>query len=530
MDTTPRGLTARHKGESMIRIGVDVGGTNTDAVVMRNAEFLAGAKSPTTPDVLAGVRNAIAAAISGASVGHAEIDAVMVGTTHFVNALVQRKGLAPTGIIRLCLPAGGSLHPFADWPDELIAAIGGRFRLIDGGYEMDGREISPLSRSQLLDAAAALLAEGCREIAICSVFATVRGDMETGAAAILAQAYPDLSVTVSREIGGMGLMQRENAAIINAALKPLAREVVAAFSQLRADLGLTCPLYFTRNDGTLIDAAEVARLPVLTFACGPTNSMRGAAFLSGLQNALVVDIGGTTTDVGEVRNGFPRLAGVSVTVADVQTNFSMPDVISIGLGGGSIVRHAPLSIGPDSVGYRLLDEGMVFGGRTLTASDIAVAAGRARMGSAPAPEVPQLAELLAILDRVVADAVARARTSGEDMPVLAVGGGSVLMADTVDGLKVVRPPHHDLANAVGAAIAQVSGEVSKIISLVDGLTREAAIEQIAGEARAEAIRRGADPATLTVLSKSDVPLAYLPGNNLSISVTVVGDLMLESAR
>ena len=514
----------------MIRIGVDVGGTNTDAVVMRDAEFLAGAKSPTTPDVLGGVREAIAAAIERAGVAQSEVDAVMVGTTHFVNALVQRKGLALTGVIRLCLPSGGSLTPFADWPEDLIRALGGHFRLIDGGYEMDGREIAPLDRTQLLDATAALLAEGCREIALCSVFATVRGDMEVAAAAMIAEAHPGLSVTISRDIGGMGLMQRENAAVINAALKPLAREVVAAFSQLRADLGLTCPLYFTRNDGTLIDAAEVARLPVLTFACGPTNSMRGAAFLSGLQNALVVDIGGTTTDVGEVRNGFPRLAGVSVTVADVQTNFSMPDVISIGLGGGSIVRLAPLSIGPESVGYRLLSEGIVFGGQTLTASDIAVAAGRASMGTAPAPDVPELAGLLEVLDRKVADAVARSRTSDEAMPVLAVGGGSVLMAATVDGLEVIRPPHHDLANAVGAAIAQVSGEVSRIIALAGDLTREAAIEQIAGEARALAIRRGADPASLTILSKSDVPLAYLPGHNLAISVTVVGDLKLEATR
>ena len=189
-----------------------------------------------------------------------------------------------------------------------------------------------------------------------------------------------------------------------------------------------------------------------------------------------------------------------------------------------------MTIGPDSVGYKLLQEGIVFGGQTLTASDIAVASGRAQMGTAPAPDVPELAGLLVVLDRMVSDAVARSRTSAEVMPVLAVGGGSVLMAETVDGLQVIRPPHHDLANAVGAAIAQVSGEVSRIITLTGDLTREAAIEQIADEARALAIKRGADPASLTTLSKSDVPLAYLPGHNLAISVTVVGDLKLEGAK
>ena len=195
---------------------------------------------------------------------------------------------------------------------------------------------------------------GCNQIAISSVFATVRGDMEDEALELISKVMPKLSITLSKSIGGMGLLERENAAIINASLKPLAGEVVDSFKLLQKSLKLSCPMFFTRNDGTLIEAAEVIELPVLTFACGPTNSMRGAAFLSGLQDALVVDVGGTTTDVGEVQDGFPRLAGTSVMVADVRTNFAMPDVISIGLGGGSIVSdNDPLSIGPLSVGNDL---------------------------------------------------------------------------------------------------------------------------------------------------------------------------------
>jgi N-methylhydantoinase A/oxoprolinase/acetone carboxylase beta subunit len=513
----------------MIRIGVDVGGTNTDAVVMRGKSFVAGAKSPTTPDVTSGAKAAIAKALEASDVAVDAVDAVMLGTTHFVNALVRRRDLSPTGIIRLCLPSGSSLVPFADWPRDLVEAIGGRYRLVDGGYEMDGREIAPLDEAQVLNAVAELKAEGCTEIAISAVFSTVRGDMEQRAADLIRAAHPDLQVTVSQEIGRIGLLERENAAIINSALRPLAVDVVAAFGRMKADLGLTCPVFFTRNDGTLIDTVEVERLPVLTFACGPTNSMRGAAFLSGLENALVVDIGGTTADVGEVRDGFPRLAGTSVTVADVQTNFSMPDVVSIGLGGGSIVNADAGRIGPDSVGLDLLTKGIVFGGDTLTASDIAVAAGRAEMGTHPAPAIEDLDGLVAEMDRMLGDVVARSRTSAEEMPVLAVGGGSVLMGPVVDGLEVVRPAHHDLANAVGAAIAQVSGEVSKIVQLTDDLDRDTAIAQVTQEASDAAVSRGAEAGTLTVLSVSDVPLAYLPGNNLAISVTVVGDLNLETA-
>jgi len=515
----------------MIRLGVDVGGTNTDAVVMRGTTFLGGTKSPTTPDVLSGVETAVRVALEKASLSAAQVDAAMIGTTHFVNALVQRQRLAPSGIIRLCLPAGGALHPFADWPADLVAAINGSFRLIRGGYEMTGAEIAPLDETQLLQATEELLQEGCAQIAISSVFATVRNDMEHKARDILSKQHPDLGVTLSSDIGQMGLLERENAAVINASLKPLAAEVVAAFIDLQRTVGLNCPLYFTRNDGTVIDADQVLDLPVLTFACGPTNSMRGAAFLSGVKDALVIDIGGTTTDVGEVKNGFPRQAGTSVTVADVRTNFSMPDVVSIGLGGGSRVRSdLPLAIGPTSVGHRLLQEARVFGGQVLTASDLAVASGRAEMGSHPAPEIDNADDLLRLMDQIIGDAVARSRTSDDAIPVIAVGGGSVLIGAQVDGLEVIRPDHFDLANAVGAAIAQVSGEVGRVIALSDDLDRDAAIAKVTEEAKQVAISRGAEPGSLDVLSISDVPLAYLPGNNLAINVTVVGDLKMEASK
>ena len=512
----------------MIRIGVDVGGTNTDAVVMKGQDFLGGAKSTTTADILSGVEESIKIALTQSKITSSEVDVLIIGTTHFVNALVQRKKLAKTGIIRLSLPAGGGVLPFADWPTSLVESINGKSKLIHGGYEMDGNEISKLDHSEIINAAKELINTGSEQIAISSVFATVRGDMEQEAFDILKKEIPDIDISLSKNIGGMGLLERENAAIINAALKPLANEVVASFKSLQKNLKLKCPMFFTRNDGTLIKSSEVIELPVLTFACGPTNSMRGAAFLSKIKDALVVDVGGTTTDVGEVQNGFPRLAGTSVTVAEVRTNFSMPDVISFGLGGGSIVQEKdPLSIGPTSVGNELAQKSKVFGGNILTASDIAVATGRCKMGNKSAPNINSLKELLKIMDDMVSDRVARARTSDKEVPVLSVGGGSVMMPKIIDGLKVISPPHNDLANAVGAAIAQVSGEVSKVVQLGDNIDRDTAINQVTEESKKLAIERNADPNTLSVLSVSDIPLSYIPGNNLLIKVNVVGDLLIN---
>ena len=512
----------------MIRIGVDVGGTNTDAVVMKGKKFLGGAKSPTTSDILTGVENAIKSALSESNTSSDDVDVLIIGTTHFVNALVQRTKLAQTGVIRMCLPSGSSILPFADWPNSLVSGMKGTYKLIKGGYEMTGAEISQLDHNELISAARELRDMGCNQIAISSVFATVRGDMEQEALEILTKEMPDLSITLSKSIGGMGLLERENAAIINASLRPLAAEVIDSFKLLQKSLDLSCPMFFTRNDGTLIEAKEVVELPVLTFACGPTNSMRGAAFLSGLQDALVVDVGGTTTDVGEVKDGFPRLAGTSVMVADVRTNFAMPDVISIGLGGGSIVAtKEPMAIGPVSVGHELLQKATVFGGDTLTATDLAVAAGRCEVGSNNPPSISSIDKLIEILDKMVSDQVARARTSNKAIPVIAVGGGSVMMPIEIDGLEVITPKHNDLANAVGAAIAQVSGQVSRVILLNDEIDRDSAIKDVTEEATRLAVKRHADPNSISVLTLSDMPLSYLPGNNLLINVTVVGDLLME---
>ena len=512
----------------MIRIGVDVGGTNTDAVVMKGYKYLVGAKSQTTSDILTGVENAIKSALSESNTSSDDVDVLIIGTTHFVNALVQRTKLAQTGVIRMCLPSGSSILPFADWPNSLVSGMKGTYKLIKGGYEMTGGEISQLDHNELISAARELRDMGCNQIAISSVFATVRGDMEQEALEILTKEMPDLSITLSKSIGGMGLLERENAAIINASLRPLAAEVIDSFKLLQKSLDLSCPMFFTRNDGTLIEAKEVVELPVLTFACGPTNSMRGAAFLSGLQDALVVDVGGTTTDVGEVKDGFPRLAGTSVMVADVRTNFAMPDVISIGLGGGSIVAtKEPMAIGPVSVGHELLQKATVFGGDTLTATDLAVAAGRCEVGSNNPPSISSIDKLIEILDKMVSDQVARARTSNKAIPVIAVGGGSVMMPNEIDGLEVITPKHNDLANAVGAAIAQVSGQVSRVILLNDEIDRDSAIKDVTEEATRIAVKRHADPNSISVLTLSDMPLSYLPGNNLLINVTVVGDLLME---
>ena len=116
---------------------------------------------------------------------------------------------------------------------------------------------------------------------------------------------PGASITLSHDLGRIGLLERENVTLLNACLQDLARTTVAAFVDALRDSAIIAPLYLTQNDGTIMRAETAARFPVWCFASGPTNSMRGAAFLSGLDDGVVVDVGGTTTDIGYLKGGFP---------------------------------------------------------------------------------------------------------------------------------------------------------------------------------------------------------------------------------
>ncbi len=511
----------------MYRIGIDVGGTNTDAVIMRGDEILIGVKSPTSSDVMGGVVESLEKVLTGTGIKTEEISAVMIGTTHFTNAVVERRALSQIGAVRLCLPAAQCLPPMVDWPDDIREAVGGHYWMAKGGNEFDGRDISPLDEDELRNIADQIGAKGIKTVALCSVFSPVNDDMEKAAMAIMAKRLPDVDFTLSSEIGRLGILERENAAIMNASLRSLSAHTVSAFGKALTSMNLTCPYYITQNDGTLMSADFVQSYPVLTFASGPTNSMRGASFLTGEQNAIVVDVGGTSTDVGALVKGFPRAASTSVDVGGVRTNFRMPDVYSIALGGGTIIKgDNPITIGPRSVGYRITEEALVFGGDTLTATDVAVGLGIADIGeAAPAQAIgaEKLSAIKARIDEMIINAVERMRVSPDKIPVLAVGGGSILIPDHVGDLPVIRPDHFSVANAVGAAIGQISGEVDRIFSLSEK-TREEALSEAREEATRKAIAAGADPKSIELLDQEDVPLAYLPGNATRIRLKVVGDL------
>ena len=510
-----------------MRIGIDVGGTNTDIVLMDGREVRAWHKTPTTADVTTGIINSLRHIIEEVSLDTADIDGVMIGTTHFTNAVVERRYLQETACIRMGLPATVCLPPMVDWPDDLREVVGNHYFLAHGGHEFDGRIISPFDEEEVRGIAAQIRDLGIAAIAVSSVFSPVNTEFEVRAAEIVRDEIPGASVTLSSEIGRIGLLERENAAIMNACLRDLALRTVHGFRAALEQMRITAPFFISQNDGTLMNADFAADYPVLTFASGPTNSMRGAAFLSGLRDAIVVDVGGTTTDIGVLQQGFPRVAALAVNIGGVRTNFRMPDTFNIGLGGGSMVRREPLTVGPRSVGYELTERALVFGGGELTATDIMVATGKVDIGDRAKVMgiTPEFAsEVEAHMLEMVTNAVDRMKTSATPVPVIVVGGGSILLQQTIPGAsEMLKPPHFAVANAIGAAIAQVGGECDRIFSL-EGATRDEVLDQAKEEARQRAIAAGASPGTLEIVDVEEVPLAYLPGNAIRIAVKAVGDL------
>lgn len=514
----------------MKRIGIDVGGTNTDAVLIEGSMVLAAVKSPTTQDVMTGVVTSVRTLLEQAGDKAGGIGAVMIGTTHFTNAVVERARLDRVAAIRIAMPAGASLPPMVDWPEDLRQVVNPLSFMVEGGHEYDGRPLVPLDRRAIREAAEKIGEAGISAIGITALFSPLTAECEQEAAEIIAEVLPEAHVTLSHRLGRIGLLERENVTLLNASLQSLGRSTVAAFRDALASLGVNAPFYLTQNDGTVVLAEIAAENPVYSFASGPTNSMRGAAMLSGLQDGMVVDVGGTTSDVGCLVHGFPREANNIVEIGGVRTLFRMPDLLPMALGGGTIIDSNTGKVGPRSVGYRITEKALIFGGDTLTATDIAVAAGIADIGDKTLVRRISKADAdrhLASIHRIIEEGVDKMKTSAGEVPLIVVGGGAFLVPRSIMGVsKVLHVEHAGVANALGAAMAQISGEVDQVFS---GMGRDAALSAASEIATQRAIESGAAVDSIKIVDSEDIPLAYLPGDSRRVRVRVVGTAQALSA-
>lgn len=510
-----------------MRIGIDVGGTHTDAVLLDGEDIVAATKALTSADVSSGILDALETVLSDSRVQADAIDAIMLGTTQFTNAVVERRELSAVAAIRIGLPSGDGIPPKSGWPDDIAAALGDSVYQLHGGYLYDGHPLAALDDAEIDAVVADIKARGLKAIAIASAFSPMNPDPELHVAEKVRGAVPDARITLSHQIGRLGILERENAAMLNAALLEFADRVVTSFRAALDQRNLSCRFYVSQNDGTLMDAEFVRERPALTFASGPTNSLRGACKLTGLKDAIVVDIGGTTADIGVLQDGFPRESNIVIEVGGIRSNFRMPDILAIGLGGGSLVTDGGATIGPRSVGHRLVSEGLVFGGQTLTATDLVVAAGEADLGDrrrVADVDRQTIDNGIDTIQRMLDENIEKMKPSSQPLPVVLVGGGAILVTRELKAAsQVLRPEHSGVANAVGAAIAQIGGETERLVNYRE-TPRAEAIEAVSREATQIAVAAGAAAASIRIADIEETSISYMADGTTKLRVKAVGDI------
>ncbi len=313
-------------------LGVDTGGTYTDAVAISavTGEIVASAKALTTRhDLAVGVSEALSSVVD--TVDATNISLVSVSTTLATNAVVEGHG---SPILVLLIGFDDRMAERTGIGSAFTDAVVVR---IAGGHRHHGAEQEPLD-TDAIKIALRTHAANVRAVAVASTFA-VRNPAHEHQARELIEAATELPVTVSSSLSdSLDAPRRALTTALNARLLSRISDLLAAVDRSVQTFGIAAPVMVAKGDGSLAVAESVARRPIETILSGPAASIVGAAMLTGLTDFVLSDIGGTTTDVGMVRDGRPRLVADGARVGGWRTMVEAIDVRTTGLGGDSAVR------------------------------------------------------------------------------------------------------------------------------------------------------------------------------------------------
>lgn len=534
----------RMEEKGQLRVGFDVGGTFTDGVIMQGRNVLAKAKSLTTQDVTGGIVEALDEVLTKSGADPADVAMVSLGTTHTTNALIERRNLNRVGIFRLGAPATTAIPPLTGWPEDLKEAIGGSelVHIIRGGSEYDGRDIVPLDTKAIENACRSMKGK-VDSVAITGVFSPIINDHEEQAAKIVRDVLgDDVHITLSHRIATISLLERENSTILNASVISVMQRAVKSLRAAVRERGIDAPLFIVQNDGSVMSADYAVDYPIFTVASGPAASVRGSVYLSGIEDGVVVDIGGTSTDVAYIVNGFPRESSITVTIGGVKTNIRCPDLLSIALGGGTIIKHDGndvTALGPESVGYNLVRLGKSFGGPLLTVHDTAVALGKLqskldvfKTSFATHPEkiaeVPKdlINAAWARIKVTIEEVIDKMKTTPDPVPAIFIGGGAMVVPkENIAGVsEVLSPDHFEVGGAVGTTIAEIGAYAEGVVDL-DIDDRDEAIAAVTEHAKDNAASAGAIRDTVEVIDVEEIPFTYMPGKREKIRIRVKGQVL-----
>jgi len=332
-----------------VQIGLDIGGTFTDIVALDRDGRLALTKVPSTPkDLLEGIGTATRRILGIASAKPADVERFVHGTTVATNAVLEQKGavtavLTTAGfedVLELGRMKRSRMYDLAMDP-ETPTFLAPRRRRVGVRERLDakGRVLVPLHEDDVRESVLALRAQGVSALAVCYLFSFVNPVHEQRTREIVAELAPEISVSLSSEVDPTFRgYERLCVTAFDAYLGPVVKRYLAGLADTLRGLGVGAPPLIMRSRGGIVSAALAAREPVTLFLSGPAGGVIGARFAaerSGVRDFVSLDMGGTSNDVGVVRDGAPLLAGEG-SIGPYPVRTPMVDVNTIGAGGGSI--------------------------------------------------------------------------------------------------------------------------------------------------------------------------------------------------
>ncbi len=460
-------------------LGLDVGGTQTDTVLIDGDRILAATKISTGEDLLLTLRNALESTLAG--IVPEQIERMAFSTTLATNAIVQDQ-LEPTGMI---VSAGPGINP-------ACFSVGPSFHVVEGCLDHQGFEAVPLSKSSVMNAAAQIEADGINVIGVVGKFSVRNATHEHQIADWVKNRFSHVAMghTIS---GILNFPRRIFTTYLNASLYELHKGFSDALKHILDESNFRAPRYLLKPDGGTIDLIKSNESPARTVQSGPAAGVMGALALDGCPGTtLVLDVGGTTTDMSVVLNGIPLLNPNGIKLGRYKTLIRSLITHSLGTGGDSAVQKnadGTLTVGPARKGPPV-----AFGGDTATPTDAMITLGLLDVGNNRAAKaaMEDLGNALGCkaetaAERVLqqmADTIAQSARAFvydinaqpvytiyevlneekiEPTSVLVMGGPAPQLAPYVEkalGLPCRVPPHYDVANAVGAAVARVTAQVT----------------------------------------------------------------------
>lgn len=459
-------------------IGLDVGGTHTDVVLLGSEGVLNEIKVPTDPgDLFKTVLSGLDAITRG--IAPEKIIRVVMSTTLTTNAIVQNR-LPKVGMI---VSSGPGIDPeaFRTHP---------HYYAVSGSIDHRGREVSPILPEEILNVRERLVKEGIRHVGVVTKFSVRNPSQEMEIAKLLGDGFEKI-FTGHRISGNLSFPRRIATTYLNAAVYPIHKDFFEAVKKSLVQKGLKVPFRILKADGGNMNFEASIDHPAQTILSGPAASVMGSiAFAPENEEALVMDIGGTTTDMAILAHQAPLLDPMGVELGGYKTLIRALKTLSIGIGGDSALRvtDGRLRIGPDRLG-----SAMAHGGPAPTPTDALAVMGRIKNVDTERSR-EGFAQIAAQLGLSVEDAAARVfdETCGEILKaaermidrinsrpvytvhemwegrkiapqtILVLGGPAHLFAEHLERLahyKVGVVPRWKVANAIGAAIARTTSEV-----------------------------------------------------------------------